>query len=258
MLFSAGTPQSLPLLGCPLPDLTLPCPAPPLFLSAPAGHEAVLAAWEEVVEPAARRFQPDIIIVSAGYDAHWADPLGGERRERQVQVWGRGRQACASEPHAAVCGRCVAHLSPAAPPWSRPRLPAGLQFCSATYHALAARVKRLADELCGGRLVMLLEGGYDLRALGESVANTFLGEMTAADRCFQLIAASQLIAAFNLLVFDGRGCASQGPAEPARSEPSLLPFSLPFSLQACSARAPQMLSTAPCWERSRWSVCRRS
>ena len=53
---------------------------------------------------------------------------------------------------------------------------AGLQFLSATYHALGARLKRLADELCGGRLVFLLEGGYDLDALGESVANTFLGE----------------------------------------------------------------------------------
>lgn len=97
-----------------------------------AGHEAILAAWEEVVEPAARRFRPDIILVSAGYDAHWADPL------------------------------------------------AGLQFCSATFHALGARVKALADDLCGGRLVFLLEGGYDLEALGQSVANTFLGVLGEA------------------------------------------------------------------------------
>ncbi|KAL4457493.1 hypothetical protein ABPG75_012358 [Micractinium tetrahymenae] len=97
-----------------------------------SGHEAILAAWEVVVEPAARRFKPDIILVSAGYDAHWADPL------------------------------------------------AGLQFCSATYHALGARVKALADELCGGRLVFLLEGGYDLDALGQSVANTFLGVLGEA------------------------------------------------------------------------------
>lgn len=52
----------------------------------------------------------------------------------------------------------------------------GLQFRSATFHELGARAKALADELSGGRLVMLLEGGYDLKALGESVANTFLGE----------------------------------------------------------------------------------
>ena len=94
-----------------------------------AGHEAMLAAFDEVVEPAARRFCPDIILVSAGYDAHWRDPL------------------------------------------------AGLQLRSSSYHALGGRLAALAGELCGGRLVMLLEGGYDLKALGESVANTFLGEL---------------------------------------------------------------------------------
>ena len=63
-------------------------------------------------------------------------------------------------------------LRPSPPP---PCPPAGLQFRTATYHALGGRLKALADELCGGRLVMLLEGGYDLKALGESVANTWLG-----------------------------------------------------------------------------------
>jgi hypothetical protein len=58
--------------------------------------------------------------------------------------------------------------------------PAGLQCRSSTFHALGAAAKALADELCGGRLVMLLEGGYDLKALGESVANTFLGERPGA------------------------------------------------------------------------------
>jgi hypothetical protein len=32
-----------------------------------------------------------------------------------------------------------------------------LQFRSATYHSLGARLKTLADELCGGRLLFLLE-----------------------------------------------------------------------------------------------------
>lgn len=31
-----------------------------------SGHEAMLAVWQRVVEPAARRFQPDIILCSAG------------------------------------------------------------------------------------------------------------------------------------------------------------------------------------------------
>lgn len=84
-------------------------------------------AFDEVVGPAAVRFQPDLIVVSAGYDAHWRDPL------------------------------------------------AGLQFTSSTYHNLAGRVRDWAAQLCGGRVVFVLEGGYDLKALGESVANTFLG-----------------------------------------------------------------------------------
>ena len=53
--------------------------------------------------------------VSAGYDAHWRDPL------------------------------------------------AGLQMRTATFHRLAAQLHGLAGRLCGGRLVLLLEGGYDLR-----------------------------------------------------------------------------------------------
>ncbi len=89
-----------------------------------SGHAAALDAFDEVVGPAIRRFDPDMLIVSAGYDAHWRDPL------------------------------------------------AGLSFRSATFHELARRVKALADEVCGGRVVFLLEGGYDLEALGESVAST--------------------------------------------------------------------------------------
>lgn len=42
-----------------------------------AGDVAALAAFDEIVAPAAARFQPDIVLVSAGYDAHWRDPLAG-------------------------------------------------------------------------------------------------------------------------------------------------------------------------------------
>ena len=77
-----------------------------------SGHAAAFAAFERVVAPAARRFRPDLILVSAGFDAHWADPL-----ER-------------------------------------------LQWQSGTYHWLAGRLRQLALELCGGRLLLLLEGGW--------------------------------------------------------------------------------------------------
>ena len=111
--------------------VTLPAPLRPCR-AGDSGQEAALAAFDEVVAPAARRFRPDIILTSAGYDAHWRDPL------------------------------------------------AGLQYRSSTYHALSARLASLAEELCGGRLVFLLEGGYDLKALGESVANTFRGVLGEA------------------------------------------------------------------------------
>mmetsp|Transcript_14466 Transcript_14466/g.34327 ORF Transcript_14466/g.34327 Transcript_14466/m.34327 type:complete len:192 (-) Transcript_14466:679-1254(-) len=91
-----------------------------------SGDAAMMAAFEEIVKPAAYRYKPDIILVSAGYDAHWRDPL------------------------------------------------AGLQFRTSTYHWLSNSVKDLAADLCGGRAVFMLEGGYDLKALGESVANSFL------------------------------------------------------------------------------------
>ncbi|CAK0785473.1 hypothetical protein CVIRNUC_008682 [Coccomyxa viridis] len=40
-----------------------------------SGHEAALRTFQRVVQPAAARFQPDIILASAGYDAHMLDPL---------------------------------------------------------------------------------------------------------------------------------------------------------------------------------------
>lgn len=99
---------------------TINIPLPP-----GSGDKAVLSALEEIVAPAAARFQPDFIIVSAGYDAHWRDPL------------------------------------------------AGLTFRTGTYHRLCSKLKEMANELCGGRIVFLLEGGYDLIGLSEGVSDSF-------------------------------------------------------------------------------------
>ncbi|KAL3146501.1 hypothetical protein ABBQ32_000754 [Trebouxia sp. C0010 RCD-2024] len=98
-----------------------------LPLPGDAGDNALRAAFEEIVTPAAQRFAPDIILVSAGFDAHWRDPL------------------------------------------------AGLQFRTSTFHYLAAQVKQLANVVSGGQCVFLLEGGYDLKALGDAVVDSFLG-----------------------------------------------------------------------------------
>ncbi|PKA54533.1 Histone deacetylase 14 [Apostasia shenzhenica] len=90
-----------------------------------SGDLAMRYVFDEVIAPSAQRFKPDIILVSAGYDAHMLDPL------------------------------------------------AGLQFTTATYYMLASSIKQLAVELCGGRCVFFLEGGYNLQSLSNSVADTF-------------------------------------------------------------------------------------
>jgi acetoin utilization deacetylase AcuC-like enzyme len=43
------------------------------------GDQCYAAAVELVLRPAARRFRPDFVLVSAGFDAHWADPLASMR-----------------------------------------------------------------------------------------------------------------------------------------------------------------------------------
>jgi acetoin utilization deacetylase AcuC-like enzyme len=46
-------------------------------LPAGARGEHYLRAWEELLAPVIRRFAPDLLILAAGYDAHWRDPLTG-------------------------------------------------------------------------------------------------------------------------------------------------------------------------------------
>lgn len=46
-------------------------------LPAGCGDEEYISVFEEVLRPLARRFAPDLMAVSAGFDAHFADPLGG-------------------------------------------------------------------------------------------------------------------------------------------------------------------------------------
>ncbi len=97
-------------------DHTVNIPLPPW-----SGDREYLLAFQEIVVPAARRFEPQIILVSAGYDAHWADNISS----MQVTVSGFAR--------------------------------------------ISAILKHLAEELCGGRIVFALEGGYHLEALAHSV-----------------------------------------------------------------------------------------
>jgi acetoin utilization deacetylase AcuC-like enzyme len=101
-----------------------------------SGDAEYLRAFTEIIIPAVKRFNPDLMLVSAGYDPHWADGLA----YMQVTVTGFAR--------------------------------------------MVGIIKGLADELCGGKLVLALEGGYNLEALAWSVKATFdvlLGEKEIAD-----------------------------------------------------------------------------
>jgi acetoin utilization deacetylase AcuC-like enzyme len=48
-------------------------------LSAGSGDEEYLNAFDDVVAPAVARFGPDLVLVSAGFDAHEEDPMAGMR-----------------------------------------------------------------------------------------------------------------------------------------------------------------------------------
>ncbi|NUP99110.1 MAG: histone deacetylase, partial [Armatimonadetes bacterium] len=94
-----------------------------------AGRRAseYLALVDDIVAPAIRAFQPELLLVSAGQDIHERDPLGEMR------------------------------------------------LTSQSFREMALRMVDLAAEVCGNRLVVTLEGGYDLTALGESVAEILHG-----------------------------------------------------------------------------------
>jgi acetoin utilization deacetylase AcuC-like enzyme len=91
-------------------------------LPAGSGTEAMRAAYEERIFPALEQFHPDFLLVSAGFDADYRDPLAGLNWRPEDFAW------------------------------------------------LTGRLCELADRLCEGRLVSMLEGGYDRQGLATGVA----------------------------------------------------------------------------------------
>lgn len=85
-----------------------------------AGSRAFRDAWEGRLLPSLDAFRPQFVLVSAGFDAHWRDPL--------------------------------AHV----------------QLDAADFAWLTSELVELAARHAQGRLVSMLEGGYDLQALRES------------------------------------------------------------------------------------------
>jgi len=91
-------------------------------LTAGSGGDMFRAAMSERVLPALLAFRPDLVIISAGFDAHRRDPLAQINLIEEDFAWA------------------------------------------------TARLMDVADTSASGRVVSLLEGGYDLLALGRSVA----------------------------------------------------------------------------------------
>ena len=77
--------------------------------------------FEEVIGPVVRRFRPDLLLVSAGFDAHEHDPL------------------------------------------------AGMRLTTGAFGAMTQALRGIAEECCSGRIALVTEGGYDLRALAASL-----------------------------------------------------------------------------------------
>lgn len=105
-------------------------------LPAYCGDNELLRAYKEILIPVAKRFQPQLILVSAGYDPHWADQLSL------------------------------------------------MQLTCSGFAGIVSIIKELADELCQGKLLLSLEGGYHLEALSHSIKATLevlLGNTPGAD-----------------------------------------------------------------------------
>src|SRR5262249_4862223 len=91
-------------------------------LRAGDGGDRFREAFETVILPRLRDFRPDLIVISAGFDAHRRDPL------------------------------------------------ANLNLVEADFGWATRKLMEIADARAGGRGVSVLEGGYDLEGLANSVA----------------------------------------------------------------------------------------
>jgi acetoin utilization deacetylase AcuC-like enzyme len=100
-------------------------------LSPGEGTTEFKEAFREAILPAVRAFEPDLVLISAGFDAHRRDPLAEINLEAEDFAWATDE------------------------------------------------LMEIADKTAGGRVVVLLEGGYDLKGLAASAAATIRRLMAA-------------------------------------------------------------------------------
>jgi acetoin utilization deacetylase AcuC-like enzyme len=94
-------------------------------LPAFTGDQAFARITDKIIQPMVESFRPGMIIVSAGFDAHWNDPI------------------------------------------------TALGLSSAGFFHISKRLVELAAEHCGGKIVFVLEGGYDPANVANGVAAVF-------------------------------------------------------------------------------------
>ncbi|MDH3375525.1 MAG: histone deacetylase family protein, partial [Gammaproteobacteria bacterium] len=101
-------------------------------MAAGATDDDYRRAFNEKITPKIDEFKPDAVLISAGFDAHQADPLGQINLSTEMYGW------------------------------------------------MSQRLMEAADRHCEGRLVSMLEGGYNLDALARCVARHLQALMGAA------------------------------------------------------------------------------
>ena len=94
-------------------------------LPAYAGDTTFARIADEIFKPAVESFRPEMLLISAGFDAHWNDPI------------------------------------------------TSLGLSTRGFYTVSKKLVELAEEFCGGKIVFVLEGGYDPQNVANGVASVF-------------------------------------------------------------------------------------
>ncbi|MBI5199869.1 MAG: histone deacetylase [Nitrospirae bacterium] len=106
-------------------------------LSSGHGDADYCLIFDEIISPVCREFQPQLIMVSAGFDIYFMDPLGG------MQVTEKG------------------------------------------FGAITSKIISIADDLCAGNLICVLEGGYNLEGLAQGTIEV-LNKMVTGEKKIEI------------------------------------------------------------------------
>jgi acetoin utilization deacetylase AcuC-like enzyme len=94
-------------------------------LNAGAGNQTYARVADEIFKPMVESFKPEMIFVSAGFDAHWSDPI------------------------------------------------TSLGLSTSGFYRISKKIVGLAEEYCNGKIVFVLEGGYDPNNVANGAAAVF-------------------------------------------------------------------------------------